>query len=430
MFSNVSRFQKTGDLIFCRDNGVVSRLLRVGQQGVDGLPAPYSHAAICLTPGLLLHSVPDGGVQLLGIEEQSGEAIDFAPKSKDSVKVLRLDSLDANEMLKAMLYWTGQRYNFRLLSDSGSGDGRAFCSQLLVQILTKIGFKIPGVESDHRITPSRLYRAISEAGATDVSAEYRAYAIKLQDSAEECQLLAHDVVRVTIRRTVEQNLLLAHFRTLVGTATDHFNHFGSESLARVQKLLETRPGGGKEIFEAHCTAILGQVSAAIGTFDLVGPNSPVRNTFPAGHWMDELRPPEESMASTGALVHSLQLASLAKATEGFLNELTWIRHGCAILAEDRSDLGAGDLEFLELSTKHLEAFATAEKGKLVKRLRRIDTNSLSSFDRVHALGELRRLVALTQSQWEQFATLEFEAVAKLKAVLGVKRTKEGGYGDG
>jgi hypothetical protein len=219
--TKVYDYLAAGDLIFCRDNSVVSRALRMAQRYVDGQVAPYSHAAMCIHPGLLIHSVPGGGVQLLRIEEDHPEAIDLVGGNGTDIAVLRLEKwpIQALALLQAMLFWTGQTYNFSFLKPVEGVCGKAYCSQLIVQILTRAGVGLPDELQKGPVTPSKLFREISRLPMMDVTGRYRHYGRLLKECPQERYLLANDIPREMIMRGARHNLDQARMRLALTAGT-------------------------------------------------------------------------------------------------------------------------------------------------------------------------------------------------------------------
>lgn len=243
-------YHRPGDLVFCRDGGVLSRALRLGQLYLDRLQADFSHVAICVYPGLLMHSVPGGGVQFLPVENPHPEQIVFNVASTGgSAIVLRPPYADVPALttLRAMLYWVGQKYNFAFRRPISSAAGRAYCSQLVVQILRRLGYLDDSVFADLRVTPSALFRYVQERGALDVTEGYRTYERLLVTDRTERYRLGRDIPRAQIMRSAVLPAEQAVIRRAVSDTaarTTITNALGADEISRGIRAL---PGNARAL---------------------------------------------------------------------------------------------------------------------------------------------------------------------------------------
>lgn len=237
-------FHEVGDIVFTRDPSVISALIRVGQKMLSGRSAQFSHVAICMYPGLFVHSVPGRGVEVFGIEEKGGESINFDVKAHYKPVTLRLNVAKGNmaTVLDAINYWLDQKYSYRFLERFGARLGSTFCSQFIAQILEKSSLLSGRVSFPTHVTPASLYDLLLPH-ATDVSAKYYRYQDILKTDAEQLRL-ANDLARNQMKRAALRRVSYA--RTVQA-----INNFGErqiesqfrEAIQVTEKVTQTRSNG-------------------------------------------------------------------------------------------------------------------------------------------------------------------------------------------
>lgn len=199
---------RIGDLVFCRDKSFLSSVIRLGQWFTNFGQAQYAHVAMCLGPGLFIHSVPEGGVQTLDFGEANSESIDFCPPRKGDTLVVRLDDLNASQLglLRSALYWAGQSYSYDFFGLRVSNE-RAFCSQFLARVLSENGISLNKGQS---IFPSELFDQVRRISHVDVTEDYASYQSTWESDARERCALQNEISRRSIKTAINFNLLHGH----------------------------------------------------------------------------------------------------------------------------------------------------------------------------------------------------------------------------
>lgn len=238
--TTASLHHKIGDLIFCRGQDGISRALIFAQRYIDGEPARFSHVAMCIYPGLFLHSVPGGGVQLIRAEERGNEEIDFL---SGDVIALRPDygPIPDFTLLKAMLFWTGQRYNFSFFKPMSSFSGKAYCSQLIVQVMQRLQLRHLYIDGKELITPSRLFRVAAE-NATDVTDKYRFFAEHLRQHRHERRRLEFDFAREQVFKSVRHTVTQSRTRKALTFAVNQLAESAAQDSSRLHTQLQRMSG--------------------------------------------------------------------------------------------------------------------------------------------------------------------------------------------
>ncbi len=321
------RYQRPGDLVFSTGHGPKAATLRFLQRVRDSAPAMFSHVAVCVYPGLFIHSVPRGGVQLVNFEDRHG--IDFGPHEPRRFAVVRLPDLaiDVEDVLRVITYWTGQKYNFRLASRVSAPPGQVFCSQLVVQILDRAGVRWPGLAPGQPITPSALHRLAMDRGGEDVSDSYADYAARLSAFAKEHWRLKNDPVRMAIRRAAQHTLLLSTAEAQVLIMTNVLNASTVESVLESANVLGKLPTPERDQFEQDCHD-LGFVLAQAA--QLITEPAPV---IAPRHWMLERDNTVEGIRAMSAAIFIAHIRRVREMVQALAEEARWVARTAMLLVE-------------------------------------------------------------------------------------------------
>lgn len=321
------RYQRPGDLIFSTGHGPKSAMLRFLQRVRDSAPAMFSHVAVCVYPGLFIHSVPRGGVQLVNFEDRHG--IDFGPHEPRRFAVVRLPDLaiDVEDVLRIITYWTGQRYNFRLASRATAPPGQVFCSQLVVQILDRAGVRWPGLAPGQPITPSALHRLAMDRGGEDVSDTYTDYAARLSASSKERWRLKTDPVRMAIRRAAQHTLLLSAAEAQMLVMTNVLNASTVDSVLESANVLGKLPTPERDQFERDCHDLEFVLAQAA---QLMTESAPV---IAPSHWMLESNNIVEGVRAMSAAIFIAHIQRVRAMVQALAEEARWVARAATLLVE-------------------------------------------------------------------------------------------------
>lgn len=293
------RHMRPGDLVFSRGRGAISMLSRWGQGIKDDQYAEFSHVSACVYPGLFVHSIPKGGVQTFNFEQENG--IDFRQHVPAKFAAIRFDSinLDIDDVTRVIGYWMGQTYSFRFLTHTQL-PGSVFCSQLIIQILDKVGIELPGVRIGAPITPSALYRIALENGARDVSSGYVDYAERLARDPAEFSRLRNNMVRRAVQSTIAKRLNLARIEAAINQTTSDLNYRSLGELIENRSVIFGRGSVSGADFSSECDGIPFAISYSIKLL-VSGP----RTLLPRQpeNWLDDIYSINTSVLSNTVAVN-------------------------------------------------------------------------------------------------------------------------------
>lgn len=156
-----------GDIVFVK-TGKKKNLSIVGQSVLRATKASYSHVAIVLDPGSLIHSMPGKGVITVGLKTE------LKSSGKGNITVLRHCDLEKDEnkrmeLREKLSFYRKQRYNYAL--SLRRNETSSYCSELAAKAYSDIG--IPLVQNAVRNTlPIDLEVLFNDKLWKDVTDEY------------------------------------------------------------------------------------------------------------------------------------------------------------------------------------------------------------------------------------------------------------------
>jgi hypothetical protein len=180
-FSHRHAFQATGDVVLTTGAGPAALANRLVQSVVERRWARATHAMLVAAPGLFLDAGPRQGVALVPADRYAfGPAAGPGLRRRRLAAVLRHPELAASAALRAELgraieAFRGGRYNFRLLigpAPGGAGPGGAFCSELVVAVFARLGWRLVPDRPAHAVLPHTLLRVLPRQGWRDVTELY------------------------------------------------------------------------------------------------------------------------------------------------------------------------------------------------------------------------------------------------------------------
>lgn len=174
-------FQVAGDVVLTSGAGPATVVNRFVQSLVERRWARATHAMLVAAPGLYLDAGPRQGVALVPADRYA-----FARPGGPGVRrrrlaaVLRHPEFAASaglraELARAIASFCGGRYNFRLLigpAPGGGGPPAAFCSELVVAVFERLGWRLVPDRPAHTVLPHTLLRVLPPQGWGDVTALY------------------------------------------------------------------------------------------------------------------------------------------------------------------------------------------------------------------------------------------------------------------
>lgn len=138
--------QLPGDVALVKGHGAISNAIIQAQRLlVPGYEPHYSHVALCLAPGALIHSTGEG-VHIVGPNKIFNDALYESRKVLRSVELqdrISRDNSYSYEITRKAVYYLRQRYNHLfLLKDVSSTDETSFCSELVAKVYRDLGIVI------------------------------------------------------------------------------------------------------------------------------------------------------------------------------------------------------------------------------------------------------------------------------------------------
>lgn len=158
-----------GDIALVTGAGWASTLIVWAQRALRG-HANYSHCAIYITRGLWCHAVPKG-VELITSQELftgnrylSNWKVFRHPRALVSTNSAGL----SDQWLDAILFFAGQKYNYRIGKVKQRVDVDSFCSELIVKAYGRMGVPF-AAESSTAVLPADIERQCKHQRWLDIT---------------------------------------------------------------------------------------------------------------------------------------------------------------------------------------------------------------------------------------------------------------------
>lgn len=174
-------FQAPGDVVLTTGAGPAAAANRLVQSLVEGRWARATHAMLVAAPGVYLDAGPRQGVALVPADRYVfAAAAGPGVRRRRLAAVLRHPDLAASAALGAELgraarAFCGRGYNFRFLigpSRRTAGSAGAFCSELVVEVFARLGWRLVPDRPAHAVLPHTLLRLLPGHGFEDVTPLY------------------------------------------------------------------------------------------------------------------------------------------------------------------------------------------------------------------------------------------------------------------
>ena len=276
-----------------------------------------------------------------------------AETGKQRCRALRMEALalDLEEMLQVVLYWTGQSYNFRFL-DAMARSGRAYCSQLAVQILHRAGCPLEGVSIGEPITPTALFKKSVQSGAVEVTDRYAEYAQLLAGSSREFWRLKTDPVRAAVKRAAKQSLAVRSMEFEANAIATQVTKETIEILLNTP-LPALTPGlpAGQE-FADECSGaefVLSQIERAISEYFVEIAGIPQ-------HWTQAILSTSDAVRANGVMIFIAHLQRLTAMAQRLRDLREWMLRALMLLPSLRDEHSAAALALVQGMANHLEAY--------------------------------------------------------------------------
>lgn len=174
-------FQAPGDVVLTTGMGPAAVVNRLVQSAVEGSWARATHAMLVAAPGVYLDAGPRQGVALVPADRYV-----FADRARPGARrrrleaVLRHPELATSEALRAELArvaraFCGRGYNFRFVIGPPrrmADRAGAFCSELVVEVFARLGWRLVPDRPAHAVLPHTLLRVLPALGFRDVTELY------------------------------------------------------------------------------------------------------------------------------------------------------------------------------------------------------------------------------------------------------------------